>query len=284
MIPGLKCKRGQVGSMRLGGPGGGGTSTAGLDPQFGKPRMCLASSESDTDAAPCRADSQVQWSTAPRRATRETANPPNLPEMFGTGISWDLTSGRRHAVGRHLDLIDERGQDVSSWVDPGDVVTHVDDMEVEKLSRATVEKMLAGARNSTATVCMYSIRRQQEVVFELRRHVPSVPRTSPSAQSVERGPPAMNGAAPAKQEQKQEPVTEFEAAGRMPVLTKKGRESLAGIFCARSVTTVLECVSVMRTRFPKSTGGLLEDSSQREVCALPCRCAAVGVDEDASSR
>ncbi len=123
---------------------------------------------------------------------------------------------------------------MSVSVDPGDVVTHVDEMEVEKLSRSTVEKMLAGARNSTATVCIYSIQRQQEVVLELRRHVPSVTRTSPNAKSVERGSSAMNGAAPAKQDKQQQPVTEFEAAGRMPVLTEKARESLAGSIVHRS--------------------------------------------------
>ena len=148
--------------------------------------------------------------------------------MFGTGFTWDLSGGRKHAVGRNLDLIDDYGMDVSTMVECGDVVTHIDEMEVANLSCSTVEKMLAGPRNSTTTVCIYSIRRQQEVVLELRRHVPET-KMSASTRSVPRNspPPSVspsNGAAP-----KLEPVTEFESAGRMPVLTEKARESIAGI-------------------------------------------------------
>ncbi len=36
-MPGLKCARGQVGSIRLAGAGGGGTPSASSDAQFGEP-------------------------------------------------------------------------------------------------------------------------------------------------------------------------------------------------------------------------------------------------------
>ena len=166
-------------------------------------------------------------------------------------------------MGRNLDLIDDRGIDVSSRVDFGDCVTHVDDMEVANFSCTTVEKMLAGPRNSTATVCVYSVARQQEVVLELRRHVPEA-RTSASAQSVQRSPPPSTVSPSNGAEPKLKPVTEFEAAGRMPVLTDKARESIAGMK-HRSCMHLTVC-DLWRSD------------------AVPCRRSPLSIDEDASSR
>lgn len=97
---------------------------------------------------------------------------------------------------------------MSDRVAAGDILTHVDDIEIAKLSTNTVEKMLGGARNSTVTVSIYNVRSKQEIVLELRRHVPpredsTVTRLSPPGKTGGSGSPSTS-----------EPVTDFEVAGR----------------------------------------------------------------------
>ena len=74
--------------------------------------------------------------------------------MFGVGIIGDDRPGSKNAVGRDLDLIDDHGIDVSDTVHFGDLVTHVDDMEVAKFSRTTVDKILAGVKKTYAVLDM----------------------------------------------------------------------------------------------------------------------------------
>jgi len=74
--------------------------------------------------------------------------------MFGVGIIGDDRPGSKNAVGRDLDLIDDHGIDVSDTVHFGDLVTHVDDMEVAKFSRTTVAKILAGVKKTFAVLDM----------------------------------------------------------------------------------------------------------------------------------
>ena len=158
----------------------------------------------------------LEWqSSYPRRRNslfRDLTATSSVSGMFGPGLGWDTSSGspsEQLTVGQTetLSLIDDQGKDVSARVGFGDVVTHVDEIAVANLSRGTVEKMLAGARNSTVTVCFFNVKTRTDYVLELRRHTPYVEGSRQSFRAS--GPPLF----PRKQAPNAAPV-DFEVAGR----------------------------------------------------------------------
>ena len=177
-------------------------------------------------------DSGLNWNPLPRRRPKQQAtSPPGSGggAMFGPGISWEADAPNAHTIGRVLDLIDENGMDVSGSVVSGSLLTHVDEMEVANFSQQTVDKMLAGARNSTVTVCIFNPKTQSEMTLELRRHAPEVVgRASPIA--VVRSAPTSPPVAPlTPTEPIPQSVTEFEAAGNTLTPPGQAPESVAGV-------------------------------------------------------
>eukprot|EP00802_Teleaulax_amphioxeia_P009677 Tamp_09697.p1 GENE.Tamp_09697~~Tamp_09697.p1 ORF type:complete len:546 (+),score=103.33 Tamp_09697:31-1638(+) len=177
-------------------------------------------------------DSGLNWNPLPRRRPKQQAtSPPGSGggAMFGPGISWEADAPNAHTIGGVLDLIDENGMDVSGSVVSGSLLTHVDEMEVANFSQQTVDKMLAGARNSTVTVCIFNPKTQSEMTLELRRHAPEVVgRASPIA--VVRSAPTSPPVAPlTPTEPIPQSVTEFEAAGNTLTPPGQAPESVAGV-------------------------------------------------------